>query len=243
MSPKSEKGEIAVIAGSGMSDKFSIKSSSRVRTKFGTVMVYRVYSKAEFLFLPRHGIKHTIPPHMINYRANILALFNLGVRKIIATSAVGSMREDLGVGELGLIEQFIDMTKKRKDTFFDNEVIHTDLTRPYDRELNRAISEAAKKLGIRLSDGLVYICSEGPRYETPAEIRMYKILGGDVVGMTQCPEVILANELGIKYSCIAIVTNMAAGMQERISHKEVISVMNKRAEDVKRLIEETINAI
>jgi len=211
-----------------------------VKTRFGTAALFE--SKGgTFYLLPRHGPGHKIPPHMINYRANVAALVNLGVTAVIATSAVGSMNPEFKVGELGLAEQFLDFTKGRKATLFDQKVVHMDMTQPYDSNLNRVVANAAASAGVPLKPGLTYVCVDGPRFETAAEIRMFRSLGGDVVGMTGVPEVVLAREAGMKYSSLLIATNWAAGIQEKVSHDEVVSVMRRSGQEVKKILERTVN--
>lgn len=225
-----------------MTEHFELSREETLTTKFGTATVFSSRDGG-FLVLPRHGPGHGIPPHRIDYRANIAALKSVGVRTIIATSAVGSMNRRFRVGELGLVNQFLDFTKGRQGTFYDDTVAHTDMTNPYSREVNKLVLRAAKSLGLRVHDGLVYVCAEGPRYETAAEIRMFRLLGGDVVGMTGVPEVVLANEMGISYVSVVIATNWAAGIQEKVSHEEVMRVMKKGGESVKRLVEATVNLL
>jgi len=221
-----------------MEEHFQLGRKRVIKTKFGPSLVYEARLGTERLYvLPRHGMAHDIPPHRINYRANVAALAHLGAKRVIATTAVGSMRRDFGVGELGLVEQFIDLTKNRPSTFFDDTVRHTDMTRPYNQALGEKLMKSAARLGVKLRSGLVYVCVDGPRYESAAEIRMYRAFGGDVVGMTGLPEVVLANELGLKYASLAIATNLAAGMQGRISHSEVISIMGRSGRKVKEVIE------
>ena len=236
--------EIAVITGSGMEGQFRLGGRRVVKTRYGSTVTYtsRVGRRA-FYVLPRHGLEHDVPPHRINYRANIAALSELGVKSVIATTAVGSMKPEFGVGQLGLLEQFIDFTKGRSSTFFDGKATHTDMTNPYDRELGEALVSAARKKGMSLRTGLVYVCAEGPRYESAAEIRMFRVMGGDVVGMTGVPEVVLARELGLRYSSIAIATNWAAGIQGKVSHEEVVAVMKECGRKVGRLVEGTIASL
>ncbi len=235
--------DVAVITGSGMEERFNLGGRRVVKTKFGSTLLYRAQvGERSFYVLPRHGIGHGVPPHRINYRANIAALRQLGVNKVIATTAVGSMNPEFGVGELGLLEQFIDFTKSRPSTFFDDEVRHTDMTHPYDRDLVELLVRSARRLEMKLHKGLVYVCAEGPRYESAAEIKMYRSSGGDVVGMTGVPEVVLANELGLKYASVAIATNWAAGIQEGVTHSEVISMMRRSGTAVKRLIEAALGS-
>ncbi len=235
---------IAVITGSGMEDQFHLAGRRVVKTRYGSTISYTAkVAERAFYVLPRHGAENDVPPHRINYRANIAALGQLGVKMVIATTAVGSMKPEFGVGQLGLVEQFIDFTKGRSSTFFDGKATHTDMTNPYDRELGEALVSAAKKEGIGLRTGLVYVCAEGPRYESAAEIRMFRLMGGDVVGMTGVPEVVLARELGLRYASIAIATNWAAGIQGKISHEDVVAVMKESGRDVRRLVEGAIASL
>ncbi|MDA4125133.1 MAG: MTAP family purine nucleoside phosphorylase [Thaumarchaeota archaeon] len=231
-----------VITGTGVTEHFGVSVPEKVETKYGSAQVYRS-GEGGYYFLPRHGPGHTVPPHMINYRANLAALEKLGVRKVIATSAVGSMKPGFGVGRIGLVDQFLDFTKRRNETFFSEEVTHTDMTNPYSSGLNRALGRAGDDFGVRLSRGLVYVCAEGPRFETAAEIRMYRKLGGDVVGMTGVPEVVLANEKDMEYASVVIATNWAAGIQKKVSHEEVVKVMKKTGMVVKELIDATIKRL
>jgi 5'-methylthioadenosine phosphorylase len=237
---RSRTPSIAVIAGTGVSDLFQVGRKISLKTRFGPAVAFRSKS-GEFYVLPRHGPGHTVPPHMINYRANAAGLGSLGVKDVIATSAVGSMNQEFKVGAIGLASQFLDFTKSRKSTLFDRKVTHTDMTEPYSRELSRAIARAGSELGVDIKEGLTYVAVEGPRFETAAEIRMFRGLGGDVVGMTGVPEVVLFREAGMRYSAMLIATNWAAGMQEKVSHEEVLSVMKKSGQEVKRVIERTVN--
>ncbi len=224
-----------------MGEQFDRARPRAVATEFGKAIVYDAsIDDIRFSVLPRHGAGHDVPPHRINYRANIAALEKLGVEKVIATSAVGSMNRRFRVGSIGLVDQFLDFTKNRPATFFDTQAVHTDMTHPYDGKLNAALLGASARLRIRLHRGLVYACAEGPRYESAAEIRMFRKLGADVVGMTGVPEVVLANEKGLKYATIAMATNWAAGIQDKVSHKEVISAVRGSGGKVRRLLEETI---
>jgi 5'-methylthioadenosine phosphorylase len=233
---------VAVIAGSGVAEHFEFLREEILDTKFGRATASRS-KDGSFYILQRHGPGHVVPPHRINYRANIAGLKDVGVRSVIATSAVGSMNRRFRVGEIGLAGQFIDFTKGRQGTFYDDTVGHTDMTNPYSETLNRLVLRAAKSLGMRVHPDLVYVSVEGPRFETAAEIRMFRLLGGDVVGMTGVPEVTLANEMGMSYASVLIATNWAAGMQLRVSHEEVLSVMKRSGENVKRLVEATVNLL
>ena len=185
-------------------------------------------------FLPRHGPQHNIPPHLINYRANITALKALGVRTAIGISAVGSINNVITPGMLAILSDFIDFTKNRAFTFYDGGatgVVHTDFSQPYCPKVSESLISAGKELGIDIRRNCVYICVEGPRYETSAEIRMFRQWGADVVGMTNVPEVTLAREAGICYGGLAVITNFAAGISPTpLSHEEVVAAM-KMADD------------
>ncbi len=225
-----------------MTEHFDLSGQKTVTTRYGKATVYQPPG-TEYIIIPRHGAAHQSPPHGINYRANITAFEQLGVKEIIATSAVGSMNHGFRVGEIGLIEQFLDFTKRRQTTFFERQVVHTDMTNPYSRHLNLEITVAAKRMGVEVHPHLVYVCAEGPRFETAAEIKMYKILGGDVVGMTGVPEVVLANEKRLEYASVVLATNWAAGMQPKVSHEEVLRVMKRSGKVVKQLIDATLDSL
>ena len=200
-------------------------------------------AKHELVFMSRHGRDHGTPPHLVNYRANIWALRELGVRKILATAAVGSLSENIQMGQLVLFDQFLDFTKSRPQTFYEGGqqgVLHVDMTEPYCSTARQVIMKAAEKLGIAVKNGACYVCTEGPRFETPAEIRMFQGFGADVVGMTSVPEVVLARELGMCYASIGMVTNEAAGIaSHRLSHAEVMESIKKLEINVAKLIQAT----
>lgn len=201
----------------------------------------------QILLLRRHGPTLNIPPHLINYRANMWALRRAGVSRIIATAAVGSLREEIRPDSLATIGDFIDFTKQRESTFLDRPkeyVIHADFSVPYCPVISSAMERAASNMGITISRHVTYVCVDGPRYETPAEVRMFSNLGGDVVGMTGVPEVILARELGMCYGSLAIVTNYAAGISaHRISHSEVIKSASSLQQIIYELLRQTIAQI
>ncbi len=216
-----------------------------VSTRYGTVeVVLGTYKGREVAFLARHGKGHSVPPHRINYRANIMALKQLGVERIVSTSAVGSLDPDCPPGTFLIVSQFLDFTKMREHTFFGGEegrIAHVDVTEPYCPQLGAFILEAAGELDLQVREGGTYVCCEGPRYETAAEISMYRMLGGTVVGMTNVPECTLAREAEICYRTICIVTNFAAGISdEKLTHREVVGLMKNRMEDLKRLLMRTL---
>ena len=199
--------------------------------------------------MSRHGKGHTVPPHRVNYRANIWSLKELGVRKIIATAAVGSLSSQYKLGDIVLLNQFLDFTKSRPQTFYEggeDGVLHVDMTEPYCKSVQGTILRAAEKgvSPITVKDGATYVCTEGPRFETPAEIKMYQLLGGELVGMTSVPEVTLAKELGMCYASIGMVTNEAAGIADHpLTHAEVIESMKATGKTVAQLIQETFRIL
>ncbi|MGE5507194.1 MAG: S-methyl-5'-thioadenosine phosphorylase [Chitinophagales bacterium] len=241
---------IAVIGGTGVYDPDLLedRQEHEVVTPYGTVLVTAGrYRGKEVAFLPRHGAGHTVPPHLINYRANLWALKMLGVKSVIATSAVGSLNREMKPGDLALLDQFLDFTKGRPVTFYEGGpagVVHVDYTEPYCPELRKAISAAADEAGLAVHPKACYVCTEGPRYETPAEIKAFGILGGDLVGMTSVPEVVLAREAEMCYASIALVTNWAAGLAGcTLTHQEVVELMNANLARLRRLLAETIERL
>lgn len=197
--------------------------------------------------MSRHGRDHATPPHLVNYRANIWALRELGVSKILATAAVGSLSSEYRLGDLVLLDQFMDFTKSRPQTFYEGGergVLHVDMTEPYCTSVRQIILEAAEKLSLPVKNDACYVCTEGPRFETPAEIRMYQRLGGELVGMTSVPEVVLARELGMCYASIGMVTNEAAGIATHpLTHAEVIESMKELGERVAKLLQATFASL
>jgi len=237
--------KIAIIGGSGLENALKPVKTEAINTPYGRVEVDYVYlGNKKIVFLPRHGKKHEKPPHMINYRGNIWALRELGVERIIASNAVGGIRDGLKPGDFMIIHDFLDFTKERSLTFYDGpKVIHIDVTEPYCPEIRSILINAARELSDRVWDSGVYACMEGPRFETPAEIRMLRLLGADVVGMTSVPEVVLARELGICYASLCIITNYAAGMQEKITAEEVSEIMKRKVPEILEIFKMTIERL
>lgn len=234
---------IGIIGGSGLERLFDEAEWLTIDTPYGKVpFASSKISGLSVFFIPRHGVKHEYPPHKVNYKANLYALKKLGVDKVIATSAVGSLLPNLKPGTLVIVDQFIDFTR-RSATFYDEHVVHVDMTNPYCRFMNKVLYEVGKGLDLNIVLGGTYVCTEGPRFETPAEINMFRILGATVVGMTNVPEVVLAREIALHYSLVSIVTNYAAGMQERVTQEEVVRVMNMRINDVKELIKNAVQRL
>jgi 5'-methylthioadenosine phosphorylase len=198
----------------------------------------------EVAFLPRHGPKHDLPPHKVNYRANLYSLKQVGVERIIATNAVGAINEAYMAGDLVIPYDILDLTKSRTGTYFDSApVTHIDVTEPYCMELSNLLASCGHNMDVEVREKAVLAATEGPRYETPAEIRMLQRLGGDIVGMTGAPEVFLARELEICYSAICFVSNKAAGMQERLSAIEVMNIGKRVIPSVFELIGRAVERI
>lgn len=239
---------IAVIGGTGVYDPHMLDGvgTETVDTPYGAVTVsVGNFKGRNVAFMARHGAGHSVPPHRVNYRANISALKKLGVESVLATAAVGSLKPTMAPGQFVAVDQFIDLTRSRPQTFFeggDAGVVHTDMTEPYCPRLRELLRRAAGSLGLVLHQGGTYACTEGPRFETPAEIRMIRQAGGDLVGMTGVPEVVLARELAMCYATVAMVTNFAAGISPtRLSHQEVLDVMGRNAANIQRLLMQVID--
>jgi 5'-methylthioadenosine phosphorylase len=240
---------IGIIGGSGLYEieGVAIREHKKISTPFGDpsdAYLAGEFSDSTVVFLPRHGTRHSIPPHKINYRANIRGFKELGVERIISVGAVGGIDTGMPPGTIVVLDQVIDMTHGRHSTFYDGEsgVVHIDFTEPYCPELRNAVIEAGRKAGISLIKSGTYICANGPRLETKAEIEFYSRIGADVVGMTGMPEASLAREAEICYAGIAVVTNYAAGITaERLTATEVIETMNKTSILLKTLLKETFN--
>lgn len=210
---------LAVIAGTGFTSLTPLTAPHphTIDTSYGPATVTRgTWHGIPVVFLGRHGPGHTVPPHRINYRANIDALRRLGVRDVVAIAAVGSVDPTLVPGDIVCLHDFLDFTKCRIGTFFDGTtdegVVHTDMTTPYHPGLRAELLAAADRAGESVRDGGVYAAFEGPRFESPAEIAMAARLGGHVAGMTGVPEVTLANEAGLRYAALALVCNPGAGL-------------------------------
>ncbi|NPB07185.1 MAG: S-methyl-5'-thioadenosine phosphorylase [Aquificae bacterium] len=254
---------LGVIGGSGLYrlEGFELLEEIYPETPFGypsaPIRVGLLDGK-KVAFLARHGLKHEYPPHRVPYRANLWAFYKLGVKRVLGVFAVGGINPLLRPGEFGVLKDFIEFTKSRPSTYYEGKfsvkvegegraekllregkVVHVDLTEPYCPETSRVLEEALSKLGLSYRSGVVYACTEGPRFETPAEIRFLKLAGADVVGMTGYPEVVLARELELCYAALCVVANPAAGLAGyRLTSDEVISMMKEREEQIKRVVGE-----
>lgn len=242
--------KVAIIGGTGVYNQSLLDNEKdiTVETSYGLVTLKRGdYKGRVVFFMPRHGGGHSVPPHLVNYRANIAALKMLDVDAVIATAAVGTLRENMPPGSRVVIDQFIDYTSSRALTYYEGEngfVVHTDFTNPYCPQVRREILQAGSILGQDLVDGGCYVCCEGPRFETPAEVKMISAWGGDLVGMTNVPEVVLAREAGLCYATIALPTNYAAGISVTpLTHEEVLEEMDKTKPELDRLLAGCIEAV
>lgn len=240
--------DYAIIGGTGVYDPAVLESSSEVtvETPYGPAKAtIGEYKGKRIAFMPRHGAGHSIPPHRINYRANIYALKELGVGQVLATAAVGSLQLPYRPGSLVLIDSFLDFTKARPSTFFEErQVVHVDMTDPYCGRLRSVIRQAADDINIDLFDGGTYVCAEGPRFESTAEIRCYQSFGAAVVGMTTVPEVVLAKEAELCYATVCMVTNYGAGISSKpLTHEEVVESMQQNAHRIRNLFFHTIEAL
>lgn len=246
--------DICIIGGSGFYDFLPDADQKHIKTPFGQVTIlFQEIKGNRVYFLQRHGGKHTIPPHKVNFKANIFALHVLGVKRVITSNAVGSLNELLNPGDYVILDQFIDLV--RPITFFEDDfevefingnklsgVVHVDMTEPYCSDIRKILIKILRKIPGTHNQG-TYITTMGPRFETPAEIKLYKQLGGDVVGMTNSSESILSRELGICYGTIAVVTNMAAGLQDYVNHQEVLDIFNSRLVQLKEIFYKVIDNI
>jgi 5'-methylthioadenosine phosphorylase len=242
---------VGVIAGSGLYELPGLKmlKDETVKTPYGEPSApYSIGELAgiRIAFLPRHGAPHHIPPAQVNYRANIWGFKELGAERVLSVNATGGINAELKPGDIIISDQIIDMTMgARASSYFDqDEVVHVDFTDPYCPELRGALLEAGGRAGIKLRDGGTYVCVNGPRLESRAEIKHFAMIGADVVGMTGMPEASLARELALCMASVSVVTNYAAGISEkRLTTTEVVGVMNETTEKLKLLIKEALPLI
>ena len=261
---------LAVIGGSGLYKIEDLKpiEEYQIITPFGepsSPILKAEYKGREILFLARHGRKHQYPPHKVPYRANLWALKELGADKVLGINAVGGINKLLRPGDFVIVEQFLDFTKTRPQTFYEGQfspdyedeikekhqrllaekkVVHIDVTEPFCPTLRGLLRKVLTDKGFRFHEGATYVATEGPRLETAAEIRAFSLLGGDVVGMTMVPEVVLARELLMHYAGLCVVTNPAAGIAGyRLTSEEVIEMMKRKEEEIKEVILSLVEVI
>lgn len=242
---------IGIIGGSGLYDieGVHLREVCEIMTPYGRPSDgYRIcdFAGRDVVFLPRHGSAHSIPPHNINYKANIWGFKELGAERIISIGASGGINPHVVPGTIVIPDQILDMTSGRDVTYYHGEegVIHIDFTEPFCPVLREALAGAGRKTGISLQNEGTYVCVNGPRLETKAEIKVFSLLGADIVGMTAMPEASLAREAELCYAGVSVVTNFAAGMSgKKLTATEVISGMNATVTPLKTLLQETFALI
>jgi len=222
-----------------------------VETKYGNVKINIIEienKKNKIAFIPRHKKNHSIPPHKINYKANIEAMKKIGVDEAVGVYAMGIINnKKYKIGDIILLDDFVGIEKPI--TFFDdfeNGIKHVDFTEPFDNELKKRILKCGEKIGIRIKNGATVKTNYGPRFETKAEIKLLKKLGIDLVSMTAAYEIVLMKEIGIKFSGIAIGTNYACGISKSkkpLSHEEVLELMEKKKERINLIVNELVKFV
>jgi 5'-methylthioinosine phosphorylase len=243
---------LAIIGGTGLTQLANLKITHRqvMRTPYGEPsgpITFGTINQHEVMFLARHGYGHTIPPHEVNYRANMWALRDEGATRVIAATSVGGIRSDLVPGTLAVPDQIIDYTYGRDFTYFDGRdkpVTHIDFTKPYNEGLRQLILDAAKRAGEKCVDNGVHAVRQGPRLETAAEINRLERDGADMVGMTGMPEAALARELGLAYATIAVVVNYGAGRgnsRDSVPLETIGTVMGPAMERVRNILEHAVD--
>lgn len=237
--------EIGIIGGSGFYELASDLEEIKVETPFGSPSDFLTIGKISgkrVAFLPRHGRHHTIPPHVINYRANLWALHSLGVKEIIAINACGSLQKKIRPGSVVVLDQFIDRTNGRKDTFYNGpEVTHVSSAYPYCQRIDEAAAASARKLNLITHPKGTMVVIQGPRFSTAAESLWFTKMGWEVIGMTQYPEVVLARELQMCYGALAFPTDFDAGLvtvekMKPVSAREVSNVFRTNIKKAKELV-------
>ena len=243
--------KIAIIGGSGLESPNILKNPKRVEvsTKYGNPssdFMTGEISGVEVAILSRHGRKHTITPTEVNNRANIQAIKDIGCTHILATTACGSLKEEINRGDLVFLDQFIDFTRFRKNTFFDsfspNKPQHAPMAEPFDREMRLVFTKVAEKLGINYHPKGTVVTIEGPRFSTIAESKMFQQWGAEVINMSTAPECMLTNEMGIPYAAIAMSTDYDCWKTDEkpVSWEAVLDVFQKNVTNVVNLIKESI---
>jgi 5'-methylthioinosine phosphorylase len=242
---------LAIIGGTGLAKLANLEITHRqvIRTPYGEPSGALTFGKVQeqaVVFLARHGYGHTIPPHEVNYRANLWALQNQGVKQIVAVNSVGGIHADLKPGVIALPDQIIDYTHGRKHTFFEGRetpVTHIDFTHPYSEPLRWRIMSAAKSANEQIIHSGVYAATQGPRLETAAEINRLERDGAAMVGMTGMPEAALARELDLEYAVIAVVANHGAGRgdsREEIHMEQIFKTLEQGMQRVRNILDKLV---
>ena len=245
--------KIGIIGGSGLDDPKLFQNAVELNstTSYGppsSALTAGQVDGVDILLLARHGKQHTLSPAQVNYRANIQALKDQGVTHIIATTACGSLREEIRRGDFVIIDQFIDFTKQRIMTFndaFENGIIHTPMAEPFDAELRKLLFETAQNLDFRVHKKGTVVTIEGPRFSTIAESKMFRLWGADVINMSVATEAILANEAGIPYSVVAMSTDYDCWKEdeEPVTWDDVVQVFTDNAARVIELLKKVVPMI
>jgi 5'-methylthioadenosine phosphorylase len=239
--------KIGIIGGSGLDNPhiFENPRDEAVGTPYGepsSPLKHGVIGGAEVILLARHGRGHTIPPTQVNYRANIFALKQAGCTHILATTAVGSLREEIRRGDLVIVDQFIDFTRRRALTFHEafepHAPVHTPMADPFDAKLRALLIETCEKLGYRHHKAGTVVTIEGPRFSTRAESRMFRLWGADIINMSVAAEAALANEAGVPYAAVAMSTDYDCWKEdeEPVSWEAILAVFKQNAEKVTNLL-------
>ena len=235
--------KIGIIGGSGLDDPKLLKDFKEIssETKFGkpsSTLAVGTIKDADVVILARHGKKHTVYPTGVNYRANIAALKQLGCTHIVATTACGSLREEIKPGHIVFPDQFIDFTRRRALTFHDERVIHTPMSEPFCKQLRDLLGATAKELSLAHHLGGVVIAIEGPRFSTKAESHMFRSWNADIINMTTVPEVVLAREAGMCYQSIAMSTDYDCWREgdEPVTWDMIVARMEQNADNVRKLL-------
>jgi 5'-methylthioadenosine phosphorylase len=241
--------EIGIFGGTGIYDPGLLQNVTEISidTPYGKpsdAITLGTFNGRKVAFMPRHGKKHTIPPHMINYKANIWAFKELGVKRIIAPSAVGSLKEKIKPGHFALPSQFLDFTKSRDGSFSENgRVIHISVADPFCSELQDVILKVVKNQDITLHKNCTYVCIEGPRFSTKAESKFFRSTGADIIGMTLVPECQLAREAQICYASVSTITDYDVWAEKPVTAKEVLETLSKNVALTKKLLTLLIDKI
>ncbi len=245
------KADIGIIGGSGFYSLLEDSSDIDVDTEYGKpsdkLHIGSIAGK-KVAFIPRHGSRHSLPPHKVPYRANIQALYDLGIKRVIATNATGSLNPDFKIGQIVAFDQFANFTSGRADTFFEKSVAHVGMADPYCNELRALASKTAKASSLDYRDSGSVLVVNGPRFSTRAESLFFSRQGFDLINMTQYPEAALARERCMCYLALGIVTDYDVGLEGRkdikpVSHKEVMETFSKNIERIKGLVREIVKDV
>ena len=236
--------KIGIVSGHHIPDLIKNPEKILVETPYGSIVVHiSKLGDHELYYILRHGEASNLPPHKVNYRGNIQALASCHVSCILSVATVGSMKKSMKPGDVVVPHDFIDVTKSRPLTFFDDERVHVDMTDPFCPSLREVLIQSAEKVkGENVHEKGVYLTTEGPRLETVSEIKFFSSVA-DIVGMTIVPEVILAREKGICYAALCLVCNMAAGLQNRVTADELTVIYKKKEPVISKILKLTIESL